>query len=248
MKTEWLMHLISEKKINDMNFELCTDSVDGAILAARYRAKRIELCSALSVGGLTPGISLIERCVQEGGTEVHAMIRPREGGFVYTKTELGLMEGDIEKAAVAGAKGVVFGALDYSYHIANENLILLKKAREYGLEVTFHRAFDLTHGMEAGISKLIEMGFDRLLTSGMKKNVTEGLLNIQLMQHQFGDRIQIMAGGGVNPSNAMQLAATGIQNLHFTSRIEKQVRKLDGMGTEKIEDELKIAGITTLFR
>jgi len=242
------MHLISEKKINDMNFELCTDSVDGAILAARYKAKRIELCSALSVGGLTPGISLIERCVQEGGAEVHAMIRSREGGFVYTQTELGLMVGDIEKAAGAGARGVVFGVLDTSFHVANENLILLKRAKEYGLEVTFHRAFDLIEGMEAGISKLIEMGFDRLLTSGMKQNVTEGLLNIQLMQHQFGDCIQIMAGGGVNPSNALQLAATGIQNLHFTSRIEKEVRNLDGMGKEMTEDDYKIAGITALFR
>ena len=231
-----------------MNFELCTDSVDGAILAARYKAKRIELCSALSVGGLTPGISLIERCVQEGGAEVHAMVRPREGCFVYTHTELGLMEGDIEKAAGAGARGVVFGVLDTSYHVANENLMLLKRAKEYGLEVTFHRAFDLIEGMEAGILKLIEMGFDRLLTSGMKQNVTEGLLNIQLMQQQFGDRIQIMAGGGVNPSNALQLAATGIQNLHFTSRIEKQVRNLDGMGKDMTEDDFKIAGITALFR
>ncbi len=241
------MHLFLEKKIGDMNFELCTDSVDGAILSAKYKAKRIELCSALSVGGLTPGISLVERCVQVGGTEVHAMIRPREGGFIYTQTELEVMEGDIEKAARAGAKGVVFGILDASYKIAPENLILLKRAKDYGLEVTFHRAFDLIEGMEAGIATLIEMGFDRLLTSGMKKNVTEGLLNIQLMQHQFGDRIQIMAGGGVNPSNALQLAATGIQNLHFTSRIEKQVRNLYGMGTEMIDDEVKISGIINLF-
>lgn len=243
-----MMQPISEKKINDMNFELCTDSVDGAILATRFKVKRIELCSALSVGGLTPGISLIERCVQVGGAEVHVMIRPREGAFVYTQTELGLMEGDIEKAAVAGAKGVVFGVLDTSFHVANENRIILKRAKEYGLEVTFHRAFDLIEGMEAGILKLIEMGFDRLLTSGMKQNVTEGLLNIQLMQHQFGDRIQIMAGGGVNLSNALQLAATGIQNLHFTSRIEKQVRNLDGMGKDMTEDDFKIAGITALFR
>ncbi|MDZ7614648.1 MAG: copper homeostasis protein CutC [Flavobacteriaceae bacterium] len=82
-----------------MNFELCTDSVDGAILAARFKARRIELCSALSVGGLTPSISLIEHCVQQGGVEVHVMIGPREGGFSYSKTELELMEGDIVKSA-----------------------------------------------------------------------------------------------------------------------------------------------------
>jgi len=82
----------------------------------------------------------------------------------------------------------------------------------------------------------------------MKKNVTEGLPNIQLMQHQFGERIQIMAGGGVNPSNALQLAATGIQNLHFTSKVRKRSRNLFGMGIWQDEDDFKIAGIISLFK
>ena len=231
-----------------MNFELCTDSVEGARMAARFKVRRIELCAALSVGGLTPSIALIEHCVQQGGVEVHVMIRPREGGFNYSKTELDLMEEDIVKSARAGAKGVVFGVLDDSYKIAYENKKLSDRAKRNGLEITFHRAFDLVDEMETGISSLIEMGFDRLLTAGMEKNVTDGLLNIQYIQNKFGDRIQVMAGGGVNQNNALLLAATGIKNLHFTSRKARHCRNLAGMGTEMIEDETKIAGITALFQ
>ena len=95
-----------------MNFELCTDSVEGAIKASYYNFKSIELCSALGVGGLTPGFGLIQACCEQSKVEVHVMIRHKEGGFVCDQNDVDLMKIDIQAAKTAGAHGVVFGVLD----------------------------------------------------------------------------------------------------------------------------------------
>lgn len=230
-----------------MIFEVCTDSVEGAIAASKYGAKRIELCAALSVGGLTPNIGLIKKCVELSTVEVHVIIRHKEGGFEYDTTDVELMKIDIEAAKKAGAKGVVFGILTVDHSISELNKEVVDFSKALGLEVTFHRAFDFVKEYKIAIESIVKMRFDRLLTSGLQPTAIEGISVISDLQNRYGQEIQIMAGSGVNQQNVLELAKTGIQNLHFTAR------KLSGkpvelsMGEVMEVDEEKIKNTISLF-
>ncbi len=126
-----------------MIFEICGDSFEAVLLAEKYNVKRVELCAALSLGGLTPSIGLIEKCTEIEEVEIHVMIRHKEGGFVYSSVDIEIMESDIISAKEAGAKGVVFGCLNNDNEIdLKQNKLLYKLAKRLGLAVTFHRAFD----------------------------------------------------------------------------------------------------------
>ncbi len=230
-----------------MNIEICTDSVEGVIIAQKYGAKRIELCSALSVGGLTPSIGLIQQSVLNSSVEVHVLIRPREGDFKYSKNDIEVLKSDIKMAKKAGAKGVVFGVLTENNEVSNINQELVTLSKSLGLEVTFHRAFDFVNDFKIAIEKIIEFGFDRLLTSGLQPTVDEGLDVISYLQANYGSKIQIMAGSGINVSNALKIADTGIKNIHFTARKTIQEYLEFGMGIQTEIDEEKIKEITNLF-
>lgn len=230
-----------------MNFEICTDSVAGAEAAEKFGAKRIELCSALSVGGLTPSVGLIKQCVEKAAVEVHVMIRHKEGSFNYGTEDVELMKIDIEAAKESGAYGVVFGVLDENNKISplNKELVMLSKA--LGLEVTFHRAFDFVPNYKSAIEQLINFDFDRLLTSGLQQNVEEGLAIITYLQSNYGNEIQIMAGSGVNAANALKIASSGVNNLHFTARKSVNNTTRLSMGEFMVVDEDKIKNIINLF-
>ena len=230
-----------------MNFEICTDSVEGAIMAEKYGIKRIELCSALSVGGLTPSIGLIQQCVKNSTIEVHVMIRHKEGGFCYSEMDITLMKVDIKKAKKAGAKGVVFGILNSAHEVSNLNIELVGFAKSLDLEVTFHRAFDFVSNYQQAIEKLIAMKVDRLLTSGLQTTAEKGLATITELQTNYGKQIQIMAGSGINASNVLKIANSGINNIHFTARKSIQNSTKLGMGELMIVDEDKINNIVKLF-
>lgn len=231
-----------------MNLELCTDCVEGAQLAGTYGFKRVELCSALSEGGLTPSFGLIRACAQQSGSEIHAMIRALGGSFVCSPTEISIMKEDILRAAEAGASGVVFGILDSKNRISESNADLVKSAHRLGLQATFHRAFDQVDTPLEAIRSLIAMGFDRVLTSGLQPRAEDGIQLISDLQNRFGQDIQIMAGSGVNENNALALAGTGIQNLHFTARKSTGEKELPGMGLRMKTDEDKIRSIRSLFK
>lgn len=231
-----------------MTFEICVDSVEGTVLAKQYGTKRVELCSALSVGGLTPSFGLVKDCVNVGGVEVHVMIRHVEGGFVYTPSDITIMRYDIENIAKAGAKGVVFGCLTSENKLdVEQNKYLLSEAKKIGLEVTFHRAFDFVKDPFEALEQLIELGFDRILTSGQKPKAFEGIDLLKELVTKANGRIQIMAGSGVNPDNAKALASVGVDALHFTSHkyIDEQAEL--GMGRKTYPDTIKIAQIVKQF-
>lgn len=231
-----------------MNIEVCTDCVEGAIAAGKYGAIRIELCSSLSLGGLTPSYGLIKQCVEKTKVEVHVIIRHKEGGFQYDALDIEIMKSDILQAKNAGASGVVFGVLDKENNISNLNKDLVDLAKNLQLEVTFHRAFDFVDNPQTAIKKIIDMGFDRLLTSGLRETATEGLETITELQSKFGSKIQIMAGSGIHAGNALKISETGIENIHFTAR-KKSNKKPSGifMGEMMITDKEKIQSITDLF-
>ena len=230
-----------------MNLELCTDRVEGAIFAEKYGFKRIELCAALSEGGLTPSFGLIKRCAEASTVEVHAMIRPRGGNFQCDPEELRVMQDDIRAAATAGARGVVFGILTPSLEVADSNQTLVELAHSLGMQTTFHRAFDQVADPHLAAKKLIELRFDRLLTSGLQDKAIEGLPLLKTLQQDFGGALEIMAGSGVNPDNARAFAEVGIENLHFTSQNANVDALMPGMGENKSTDEIKMKAIRDLF-
>ena len=214
---------------------------EGALAADKYGAKRIELCSSLSLGGLTPSFGLIQQCVKNTNIEVHVIIRHKEGGFNYSNADVEIMKADIVQAKNAGATGVVFGILNDNNKVSDLNKELVTLAKNLHLETTFHRAFDFVNDHRSAIEKIIEMGFDRLLTSGLSQKAEEGLEIITDLQLKFGSRIQIMAGSGINIDNALKIANTGINNIHFTARkrSDKTTEKFS-MGEIMITDEDKI--------
>lgn len=229
-----------------MNFELCTDSVEGAVIAEKYGFKSIELCSALSLGGLTPNYGLIKKCIDHSSVEVHVMIRHKEGGFQVDEEDLELMKLDIHAVKTAGATGVVFGILDNNNEVSEMNKYLVNFAIELGLKTTFHRAFDFVPDFRTSIKKVVELGFDRLLTSGLQDTAEKGIAVIKEISRDYGDQIKVIAGSGISASNALNFSMSGINYLHFTAR-KNQGGPIDkGMGQLMTTDVQKIEQIVNL--
>jgi copper homeostasis protein len=226
-----------------MKIEFCIDSVDGAIAAKKHGANRVELCSALNVGGLTPSFGLIKQCAEQG-VEVHVMIRHIEGRFSYSKEDVLIMLQDIKMVKDACGSGVVFGCLTPQNELDFEiNIDLIEAARNLALEVTFHRAFDFVKTPTEALTSLINFGVNRILTSGQHDKAINGIENIKALVKQANGEIEIMAGSGVNSSNAVELSETGIDALHFTIHKSNSETEALGMGVRTIIDEEKITSI-----
>ena len=198
-------------------FEVCLQSVDGAIAAEAGGAKRVELCAALVEGGLSPSLGAIQACRAAVSIDIMVMIRPRGGDFLYSPAELDSMAKDIEYCKNLGVNGVVFGLLQPDGQIDLENTRrLVELARP--LEVTFHRAFDVAKDPLASLEKLIELGVDRVLTSGQEATVPEGLPLIKSLVKQSEGRIGILPGCGVTPDNVAEIVqSTGVKEFHATA-------------------------------
>ena len=225
-----------------MKLEACIETLAEAKLAAKHDLDRVELCSALDLGGLTPSAALIQESVKI--IETHVMIRPRAGDFVYQDEELKLMQDDIQQAANYGATGVVFGCLT-DVNTIDEAACrhLLEAARAKNLQVTFHRAFDFVFDMQPALEKLIALGFVRLLTSGGQATAIAGLPTIKKLVSQANGRIQIMAGSGVNGGNAHLFQSGGVDALHFSIRKKRNSIGSLSMGANYDVDEEKIVSI-----
>lgn len=228
-----------------IDLEICGDSFESAQLAANYKFKRIELCANLSEGGTTPSFGMIQKCASLKSIEVHVMIRPRPGSFVCSQTDLDIMARDMVAAAIAGAKGVVFGCLTRENELdLQSTLFLAEVALKQKLEFTFHRAIDSTSDPLKTLEHLHKMGFARVLTSGSKTNVNDGMNQLKKMvEFSHKNPIQIMAGGGVSETNTKALSDLGIHGLHFTARKKINTSLPAGMGEDFEVDEEKIKQI-----
>lgn len=192
--------------------EICVDSPDGLAAAIAGGADRIELCSALALGGLTPGPGMIAAAA-DCGTPCHAMIRPRDGDFILRPGDLRAMLADIAAVRQAGLAGVVIGVANPDGSLDETALRSLITAAD-GLEVTLHRVFDLTPDPFAALETAIALGIRRILTSGQAASAPEGLELLGLLVEKAAGRIEIMAGGGVSAELAPLLIAARVDALH----------------------------------
>jgi copper homeostasis protein len=194
--------------------EASVETEDAALAAQDAGASRVELCANLAEDGVTPASSIVAAAVERLRIPVFMIIRPRPGGFVYDDNELRIMLRDIRGAAASGLAGVVTGALraDGSVDAAQTRAMVDAAA---GLPVTFHRAFDQVADKARALDTLVETGVSRVLTSGGAKTALEGAGTIRALVQQAGDRIAIVAGGGVRAHNVREtIARTGVREVH----------------------------------
>jgi copper homeostasis protein len=201
-----------------MVLEVCIDSVESAIAAERGGADRVELCSDLLEGGITPGAGLIASVRSRIAIDLFVMIRPRGGDFCYTDFEFEVMQEEIAHARRLGANGIVLGLLDEDGRVdvpRTRKLVELAQP----LPVTFHRAIDMTPDLAAAMEDVISTGSKRILTSGGAPNATRGIPQIARMNEAAKGRIGIMPGGGITAHSIVSLAeGTGAAEFHSSAR------------------------------
>jgi copper homeostasis protein len=225
-----------------MLLEVCANSFQSAKNAQDASAHRIELCENLEIGGVTPSQSLLKQVSEELNIPAFILIRPRGGDFVYSKDEFEVMKSDILICKQLGFNGIVSGVLNTDLTIDIERtaeLIALSKP----LEFTFHRAFDeLTNPVES-LEQLVNIGANRILTSGQEDTAAEGIHLINTLNHLAKKRIIIMAGSGINADNALRFKSIGLKEIHGSASVLLSTNNSDSNSPKTVSDISKIRAI-----
>jgi copper homeostasis protein len=197
--------------------EVCVEGFSGAFAAAQGGAHRVELCAGLLEGGTTPSPGNLTLSLEKLDIPVMVLVRPRGGDFLYSPRELDTILRDISFAREAGAHGVVTGALTKEGEVDAEAMKRVREAAE-SMSLTFHRAFDMIQNPFKALETLVELGVDRILTSGGESSVPEALDHLHALVQAAEGRISIMPGGGVRQDNIQEVVErTGVQEVHFTA-------------------------------
>ncbi len=197
--------------------EVCCGSVDDAVEAEKGGADRIELNSAIFLGGLTPSLGLIIEAKKRLDIPVMVMIRPRAGGFCYTQAEMAVMQRDARLAVEHGADGIVFGILTSDGLVDTERCKRIIELAQ-GRQTVFHRAFDVTPDPLKALDQLMDLGHTRVLTSGQQKTAPEGIELISKLIVHAGNRIEILPGSGLRPHNIRAFVErTKATQVHFSA-------------------------------
>ncbi len=201
-----------------MKIEICTNSVQSAVTAQENGAQRIELCCNLSEGGLTPSSGTIQLTRKWLAIDVHVLIRPRTGDFYYSDIEFETMLKNVLYCKEQGVDGVVFGVLHQDHTIDIErNVILIEAARP--MKATFHRAFDCVPNAAESLEQLIQLGFERVLTSGQQASAIKGKQLIKDLVQQADQRIIILPGGGLDQNNIKEfISFTKVKEVHLSAK------------------------------
>ena len=205
--------------MSEILLECCVGSPVSAVNAELGGAARVELCSALELGGLTPSRGSIKLAREKTGIPLFVLVRPRGGGFHYTPLELDVMKDDIAAARELGADGIVLGALREDGSIDGEETAGLMEAAA-GASITFHRAFDSTPDPLAALETLCGLGVDRVLTSGRAPRAEDGTELLGRLQQAAAGRIGILPGGGIDHENCRQIIdLSGAGEIHVGSAV-----------------------------
>lgn len=209
-----LLKLLESRKT--LKLEICTPNYQSAKNAFKADAHRIELCEQLNIGGVTPSYKLIEKVKDNLDIETFVLVRPRGGNFVYTDQEFETMKSDIEFCKEQGCDGIVSGVLKSDKTI---DLVRTKALVELArpLAFTFHRAFDEVVKPQEALEQLIEIGVERILTSGQKPTAEEGLKLLNELHQKAQNRITILAGAGINAKNAVKFKDIGLLEIHASA-------------------------------
>jgi copper homeostasis protein len=198
--------------------EVCVESAESAMAAERGGAQRVELCSSLVEGGITPSAGLIATTRKKISIGLHVMIRPRAGDFYYRADEFDVMRRDVLLAKQLGADGVVFGILDADANVdipRTRELVDLAKP----LSTTYHRAFDMSADLFRSLEQIVGAGANRILTSGGARTALEGAATLKSLVQRAAGRVIIMACGGINEQNVRAvLEQTGVGEIHVGLR------------------------------
>ena len=197
-------------------FEVCAGSVQDCINAQLGGADRVELNSALHLGGLTPSLAMLRLVKEKTSLKVVCMDRPRAAGFCYDDVEIETMFEDAKILLENGADGISFGFLNFDATInMTETKKMVELIHQYQKEAVFHRAFDCVDDPMHAIKQLIDCGVDRILTSGLQPTAMQGASVLEKLQSEFGNQIELLAGSGINANNIRTLKEqTGIHQFH----------------------------------
>lgn len=201
-----------------LTLEVACTNMESVQAAIRGGADRIELCAALSVGGITPSDAFIQQVLEVSSVPVFVMIRPREGDFLYSSVEFEIMLREVERCSMLGVPGIVTGLLN-----ADGTVDVLRTKRLVQaagtMAVTFHRAFDLSTDLSRSLEAIIETGCNRLLTSGMSSSALSGVACIRELVRLADGRIEIMAGAGISSENVSSIIRdTGVREVHLSGK------------------------------
>ena len=217
-----------------MIVEICCSSKASLDNAIKGGASRLELCENLRDDGLTPSNAFLKMVLKIASIPTHILIRPRAGNFVYNVQEVNTIAAQIEMAKSMGVKGVVIGTLNKDNSLPIKVLKYMVKLAK-PLDLTFHRAFDKVIQPKDSLKKIIDLGFDRILTSGQESTANSGFKLLIELQKIADDQLVIMPGGGINDQNCNLFFQAGFKEIHLSAK-----------GSEKTADGEPVSDLTTI--
>ncbi len=216
-----------------MVIEICCSSISSVKNAINYGANRIELCQDLRNDGITPSKRLLNSAIKISTKPINVLIRPRIGDFFYNSEEIKLIEYEIKQIKSLPINGIVIGILNRENDLP---INVLKKLVEIikPLDLTFHRAFDIVNNPIKSMNTLIDIGFDRILTSGQSDTAEKGLKMLLELKEKANGKISIMPGGGINENNCHIFLKNGFNEIHLSAKKKKKENEIEPIADPEI--------------
>ena len=225
-----------------MVIEICCSSVSSVKNAINYGANRIELCQDLRNDGITPSKRLLNSAIKISTKPINVLIRPRIGDFFYNSEEIKLIEYEIKQIKSLPINGIVIGILnrenDLPINVLKKLVQIIKP-----LDLTFHRAFDIVNNPIKSMNKLIEIGFDRILTSGQSDTAEKGLKMLLELKEKANGKISIMPGGGINENNCHIFLNNGFNEIHLSAKKKKKENKIEPIADPEIIKKVVLSSL-----
>tara|TARA_Y100000768_G_scaffold147561_1_gene110088 strand:- start:3124 stop:3810 length:687 start_codon:yes stop_codon:yes gene_type:complete len=225
-----------------MVIEICCSSVSSVKNAINYGANRIELCQDLLNDGITPSERLLNSAIKISTKPINVLIRPRIGDFFYSSEEIKLIEYEIKQIKSLPINGIVIGILnrenDLPINVLKKLVQIIKP-----LDLTFHRAFDIVNNPIKSMNKLIEIGFDRILTSGQSDTAEKGLKMLLELKEKANGKISIMPGGGINENNCHIFLKNGFNEIHLSAKKKKKENKIEPIADPEIIKKVVLSSL-----